>query len=475
MLLRRTLALAPAGILGPAIQLAALLVWTHWLSPAELGALALAVALQDLAHLAATTWWSNYVLRYLAPPGNPLRARQDRAEPLVLLLACAAQAVLAPAAVALLVGGPLSPALTAAAAAAAVARSLAAHWSVRARAEGRAGPYAALQALAPALALALGLAALPVLGASAATVLATTAAAYGLVAALAAPWLGLGVARPVLDRSILRKALRYGLLASIGSGFAWLSINGIRFTTEALVGTAAVGLLSAGWTLGQRLASQIAALATSAALPLAVARSREAGLGAGLDQLGAAAAMLLALAVPAAAGLALIAAPVAELLTAPAYREATAAVLPWAMLAGTLSAFRYHVVDEVLQLAERPDLMLRFDALEAAVTVALCAAGTWRFGLLGGAVGCTVAAALVTAAALALAAARFGFRIPAAGLVPVAVATLAMVAVTRALPAPGSLVELALVVAAAVATYAALYGALAFRHALVLRRAHREA
>ncbi len=92
--LRKTILYMPASLLGPLIQLATIVILTHWLRPAELGLYALAVASQDLAQIATLSWWSQYVLRYLdtADPGN--RAAQDRMEITVLIAAVLLQVCL---------------------------------------------------------------------------------------------------------------------------------------------------------------------------------------------------------------------------------------------------------------------------------------------------------------------------------------------------------------------------------------------
>ena len=95
MMLRRTVLYLPASTLGPALQIVAVLVLTHWLSPGDIGLYALIVAAQDLIGVAGLVWWSHYVLRYLAPSGDPGRIAQDRTELAVLAVSALAQALLA--------------------------------------------------------------------------------------------------------------------------------------------------------------------------------------------------------------------------------------------------------------------------------------------------------------------------------------------------------------------------------------------
>ena len=47
MLIRQTLLYLPAQLLGPLAQLAAIVLWTHWLDPNEFGLFTLAMAMQE--------------------------------------------------------------------------------------------------------------------------------------------------------------------------------------------------------------------------------------------------------------------------------------------------------------------------------------------------------------------------------------------------------------------------------------------
>ncbi|HEX8416448.1 MAG TPA: hypothetical protein VF641_02490 [Methylobacterium sp.] len=463
MLLRDTLLYLPAGVLGPIVQLGTLVVLTHWLTPAELGLYALVVALQDLVHVGGVSWWSQYVLRYLADRGRSDRTLQDRTELGVLSATSLAQAALLPGLVLAIAGEAASPALIASVAAASVMRSVILHWSVRARAEQRIGLYGLAQTLAPALSLALALLLFLVFAPSVTLVFAGMAVAHLVVAALIGPRLGLAGRLPALDRPLLRSALRYGGLTTVGAVFAWVSMQGVRFTTEALLGTAAVGLLSVGWGIGQRIATQVAVLATTAAFPLAVARTKTDGLPAGLEQLAAAGPFLAAAILPATAGLILVAGPLADLATAEPFREATAMILPYAILAGAVRVVRHHFLDEALQLAERPGTMTALDALEAIATIAFCTLGALWFGLVGSVVGCLAASALATCVALAVVIGRIGLPLSPSHLVPSVLATVAMAAAVAAMPRADTLAGLAGTILVGAAIYALTLGAIEHR------------
>jgi O-antigen/teichoic acid export membrane protein len=438
MLIRQTLLYIPAGVLGPLLQLATLLVWTHWLKPDELGLYTLVIALQDLLHLLGIAWWSQYVLRYGGIAGAEPRDRMLTTERGLLLLAGLAQAVIVPVLAVATLDLTADPALLLSIALATLGRTAVTHWSVRARAEQRIGLYALAQTLAPALGLALALF-LFVLGrADLAGVFLAMAVAYGVVAVSMGLRLG-GLRQGLrLDGAVLRIALRYGTLTTVGSLFAWISIQSIRFTNEALLGSAAVGLLAVGWGIGQRIASQIGVLATTAVLPIAVAKTREMGLPAGLAQLSRGGYLLATTLLPATIGLALLAEPMALLVAAEPFQAATAQILPFAMMAGAARVLRHHYLDEVLQLIERPGLMTLLDAVEAALTVLFCYLGALWLGMLGSVAGCLVAAAVTTLLACGIVA-RHGALPNLGTLWPSVLASALMAVLLLVMPRPHGL------------------------------------
>lgn len=442
MLFRKTLLYMPAGTLGPLIQLATIVVLTHWLPPAELGLYALVVALQDLAQIATLSWWSQYVLRYLDEHDPALRARQDRTEIGVIVMAGIVQALLVVGFTIALADGPVEPGLVASAALAGVMRAIVAHAGVRARAQQQIGLHAFAQMAAPSLSLGLSLAGFVLFGAN----LTVAFLAMALGHFLAALPLGLKLdyrrVRGGIDHPTLRRGFRYGVFTAMGAGLAWGSMQSMRFVTDLVFGAAAVGLIHVGWGIGQRIATQLSVLATTALFPIAASRARAEGIAAGVSQLLIGGPILLAVLAPATIGLAFVAEPAARLLTAPAYQEMTAAILPVAMLAGAVRAFRNHYLDEILQLTDQSRLMTALDGVEAVATVLLCGAGALLHGIPGALIGCLVAAVLATALAFALVARQHGRLLTGRAVFVTGIACLAMAAVLAAMPRPDGLVGL---------------------------------
>jgi O-antigen/teichoic acid export membrane protein len=327
----------------------------------------------------------------------------------------------------------------AAAALAGALRATLTHAAIRARATQRIALHSLAQLGGPGLSLLFSLAAF-------ATMEASVTAAFWAVALAHALLLPIIVAR--LDyrcaphglrgaSDILRQGLRYGLFTTAGAGLSWVTLQSIRFIIDVTLGATAVGLVFVGWGIGQRIATQIGVLATTAVFPLAAQRAREESIAAGLAIMRTAAPLLIGLLVPAVIGVWFIAEPLADLVAPEAYRAMTAAILPLATLTGAIRVFRNHFLDEMLQLDEKPGRMARLDLVEAALTVLCCLIGAWTGGIWGALVGCLIATCSATALALLMTGRLYGWPVGARDLWTIALASCAMI-VTLALAQEGS-------------------------------------
>ena len=467
--LRKTILYMPASVLGPIIQLATIVILTHWLRPAELGVYAMAVALQDLVQIATLSWWSQYVLRYLEDAEPGVRARQDGTELVVLILAGLAQALILAYAVTLPFIGVLDPFLIGAIALAGIMRALVGHWSVRARATERIDLYAIAQVGGPALTLGLSLLGFLLLAPSLTIAFFAMALGHAIVAlpmALAVRYRS----APGVDRSTLSTSFRYGVFTSLGTGLAWVSMQSVRFVSDVILGAAAVGLLHVGWGVGQRLATQVGVLATTALFPIAAAKARAEGVTAGVQSMKLAGPALLATLAPAVVATFALADILSRLMVAEEYRQATAAILPLAALAGGIRAFRNHYLDEILQLTEDSRLMAMLDAFEAATTLVLCAIGALTYGIIGAIIGALAATAVTTAAGWRVVARRHGSPLAAREAISTVLAAGVMALAFLWLPSPTGWIDLMGIAAAAGLAYITAYGVLEHRQLLKILR-----
>ena len=429
MLIRHTLLYLPAQLFGPLFQFIAAVVWTHWLNADAYGVLTYVLASHELVYVACLAWWSQYTLRFAGGYADgDGRQRFQASENAILLMGLPAQALL----VALLLSAlnvPLTPAMFAAALACCATRNVTTHLCERARGAGRIAVYTVGQSVGPVAGFAVALGLVKFVSASPESALAGFALAQA--ASLAWMWRELGLSAGVKppDRAIIKAALLFGAPLIVAGAIAWVSANGIRLVVEHVEGAEAVGLISVGWGLGQRLSSVVAMLVTAAAFPLAVKHMVDGSRAGAIHQLSMGGAILFALVAPAAAGIALIDGPMVELMISQPFQATTIAVLPIAALAGAVRNLRMHFCDQIYILFARTDLTIHINAVEAVATVVLSLVGVLAAGLPGAALGCLAGSLVGALFGFVLAVIRFGLVIPWDHVARIGAATAVMSAV----------------------------------------------
>lgn len=438
VLLTHTLRYMPAQLIGPMAQFASVIVWTHMLPPAGYGALALALALQELVFQLCLAWWSAYVMRYAATLGPEAAERQAAIENAVLLVSALAQVGVTW--IVLAIGEvDLTPDLALAAVAYTIGRCLTTHLAERARAAHAILAYTVAQTVGPLLGFPFAFALVSWRPGATAVL-----AGFALAQALALPylWRRLRLGRRLrLDAAVLKAALRYGVPLVVTGAIGWVTVNGVRVVVEHLDGPVAVGLLSVGWGLGQRLLSVAAMLVTAAAFPLAVQRMAQGGAREGYAQVARNGVLLLAVIAPSCAGVIWLTAPLVDLLIGEEFRAATRALLPVATAAAAIRNLRVHCADQVFLLAERTGFLATLNTVEAAATLGGCAVGVVTGGLYGACLGCLAGYSLGAVLGFGFAL-REGLRLPLLPIVKVLVATLVMVTGLGQLPAPENRLDL---------------------------------
>ncbi|MEQ1710371.1 MAG: lipopolysaccharide biosynthesis protein [Hyphomicrobium sp.] len=474
MLLRQTILYLPAQVVGPVFQFVSAVVWTYYLSPAEMGAFALIAAAQELVYLGSLFWFSLYTVRYFDGADDaPARAAYLDTE-LALFGASTAGTVLVVMVLPLLISAHWSPQLVAASAAYMASRALVTHLTDRARTEADTLAYTVLQSMWPVAGLGLGLGLIALLGPSAAAVLWGYALAQLLSLAFAVWRLGFGSRPTAASREMVGAALTYGLPLVIGAVLVWVANNGVRFVVEWSEGAAAVGLVTVGWALGLRAAAFAAMLVTAAAFPLAVRRARDGGMAEGQAQLERNGILLMVALAPAAGGLWAVSEPLVRLIIAEPYRDMTIAVLPLAIVAGALRNFRIHFGEQVFLLHENPKVPLVNDAIDAVATIAGAAIGLHLGGLPGVVAGAAVGTMASLVVTLAVAWRWYRFALPLKDFAKLAAASTIMVVVVRMLPTQPTALGLAIAMAVGVAVYAtALLGLYPEARGVVLTQARR--
>ena len=456
-LFRQTILYLPAQVVGPFSQMAAAFIWTHWLGPEALGAYAIIWAVQELTYLLVLSWWSSYVQRFVTThDGKEEAASLDQMEVAIQVLASVAQTVIVVAAFAFALDQVVSADLVMATIAFTLTRNLGTHFASRARARFETIAFTLLQATGPTAGLAFGLIALSSIAATPAVLLWSYAAAQILGLAAALPLMRFELRRPKIDWRLFERAWEYGAPLLLAAVLAWISVQGIRFIVEYEQGPAAVGLVTVGWWLGLRLTAFSALLVTGASFNVVVERVRVDGGDGALPQFATNGALLLAVLVPSVVGAFLLNKDIVDALVAEPYRAITVAILPMAIAAGALHAFRDHATDQPFLIYARTKLAALSTGLEAVLTVLMCWAGLRIAGAYGAVAGCTIAAAIATVFSFALARTLFGYYLRWSDIARIAAATAAMALAQTLMPDASSLSRLIIEISACATVYFAV-------------------
>jgi O-antigen/teichoic acid export membrane protein len=454
-LIRKTLAQLPAQVGGSLAYFVAMIVWTHYLTPAELGAFAIITAIQELVLVIAYSWWSITTLRYLTSHADADdRRRFDQTDMAVLMAGALLQTVLVLVCVMVLVESARTVEFLAATVLFTVTRNVAAHLTNRVRAELDTWTITILQLVGPIGGLLIGLVVFSTWGGDVLTILWSYTLAQVISIFLGARRLRFTSILPKPDWSILARAFRYGGPSMIGSSFAWVSINGVRFVVGWFATTASVGLLSVGWWLGHRIASFAGLAVVSASFSIAVERIREVGAKAALPQIATNGALLLGVLTPALVGGLAVSDRFVELAVAPDFASMTLIILPIALISGIIHEFRNHFSDQSFLLFERPLLEVWISGTEAVATLIFCFVGLKFYGLPGAVLGCLVANVIAGFASMILAHRAFGIYIDTIIILRIVFASLVMGLAVATAPVPSGLVGLGIVIGLGAGIYA---------------------
>jgi O-antigen/teichoic acid export membrane protein len=267
------------------------------------------------------------------------------------------------------------------------------------------GRFNTIECLHAVLGFGLGLAALYWVGRSAEAIilgLLLAAVACSLLDArlLTAPFRRTG---GTLDKAELLRLVEYAwpLVAVAATGM--ILQNGDRFLLGSLAGAEVLGIFAVAYSLVERPTTLICSSISTATFPLVVQVLEQQGREAARLQAGRNGIALLAVTLPACAGLALTADYVSASLVGPAFRDGVAALLPIMSFTALARGLRAHFIDHAFHLSGRPLMMLwtympatilniginlyvvpRYGMFGAAWTALLCQAatvvGAWFLG-----------------------------------------------------------------------------------------------
>jgi len=460
MFWRGVIGYLPVNLVQGIVGLLAIVAFTRLLSPAQYGLYALGFSAMNLCHTVFFTWMEGAMARFYAGEANGGRLADHFATlyrawlvTALVFIALATIATLgwdAPLGVKAAVGAGLASIL---------ARSLIKLVQERRRAAGDVKAAASLDMLQTAggLALALGLIAIGFKAAGA-------IAALGIVAGTCLVW-----ALPIelrqlrggrFELSRARAYAAYGLPIAASLVFIALLATVDRFLLAAYLGEGAVGVYHAGYSLANRTLDVLfiwLGMAGGPALIMALERGGKQAMEAlAREQSGA----IVALTLPAAIGLALVAGPLAGVLVGPQLSGGAAHVTPWIALSAFCSGITVYYLNLAFTLARRTSMLLVAMAIPAVANIVLNVALIPRFGLDGALWATAASFALGAGASFVLGRRCLTLPIPLTALARTGAASLVMAIVVMRLPAVGGLMELGLKSSVGAAVYGALAVAL---------------
>jgi O-antigen/teichoic acid export membrane protein len=323
----------------------------------------------------------------------------------------------------------------------------------------RPGRYGAMLMARSLTALAAGVS-LVLAGFGAAGVLVGVLLGYLVPAAWVTPGTWRGLPGGAAPGERIRALTRYGLPLTAGYALHFVIDSSDRFLLGALRDLGETGAYSVSYDLAAQSLTLLLVMVNLAAFPLALRALQEHGAEAARARLREQAVALGAIALPAAAGFALLSPAIAATLLGAAYRDAAARLMPVIIAAVLLGGLKTYYFDVAFQFGERTGEIVRIGAVAALLNVGLNLAWIPRHGAVGAA-WATVAA---FGAGLLLSAWRgravFPLPVPWRAWATSALATLVMGGAVWPLRAVDGLLPLAAAIALGAVVYAAVLLAL---------------
>ena len=458
MFWRGVIGYLPVNIVQGVVGLLTIVVFTRVLSPADYGVYALAVSGTSLVHTATFNWLECAMARYYATEAEGDRLPAHFATIYRTFLAMALGFPLLAGAIVWLIPIPAPLKFAVGCGLAAIIfRCLLKLAQERRRAAGDVSGAAIIDIVQTLGGFVIG-AGMAVAGFGGAGPMIGMGAAAMICLTWALPTELRQTRGGQFERARMKLYAAYGLPVSMSLILALVLATTDRFLLAAYLNESSVGVYHAGYSLANRTLDVMFIWLGMAGGPAAIAafeRGGQAGLRAAAREQ---ASFMVALTLPAAVGLALVARPLAELMVGPGLREGAAHVTPWIAASALLSGLTTYYFHTAFTLARRTQLLLIAMTVPALSNVAL----NWflipRIGLDGALWATLISYGLGMAASWSLGRRTLALPIPWTTLARAGVATVAMAVAVLSIPAFGGFWELALKASAG----AVVYGLVAF-------------
>lgn len=446
----------PANIVQGVVGFLAIVLFTRLLSPEDFGRYALAFSVMTLAHVAVFSWLEAAMARFWAAQA-PGAATQGHFASLYRTAFALSGGFLVVTALSMWIwpGDPLFRIALAAGLAGVPARSLVKLGQERFRAAGEVGKAAGLDIAVTIGGLVIGVGfalagwggAAPLLG-------------IGLAPLAALPFVLPGELRQArgggFEPARVRGYALYGYPIAASLALTVVLSSTDRFLLAAFLDEAAVGAYHAGYSIANRTLDVLFLWLGSAGQPALIMALERGGPG----QLKAAAreqlSTFLLIGLPAAAGVALVARPLAEVLIGEELRVAAASITPWIALSALLYGLTAYYFGQAFTLGKKTKLLLVAMAIPAGLNVVLNLILVPLYGLIGAAWATAASFALGLLATQVIGRRVLPLPIPWDSLIRCGVATGAMALVVARLPSIGGFAELMLDASVGGVVYAAV-------------------
>ena len=453
MFWRGVLGYLPVNLMQAVAGFGAIVVFTRLLTPAQYGDYALAFSVTSVFYAALFTWIESAMARFYAAEDEAGRLSLYA----TLYRAFAVMAVVFPIlAGALLLALPIGHTLKlamGAGLASVMARSLLKMAQERRRAAGEVRGYAVFDMAQSGGGFALGaLFAGLHLGGASPLAGAGVASAACLIFALPSELRPARLGR--FEATRLKRYAAYGLPISLSLLMGLVLATTDRFVLAAYMNEATVGAYHAGYSLSNRTLDVLFLWLGMAGFPACIA-ALERGGRAALDKVARQQASLMVLiAFPASAGLALVAHPLAALMVGAALRDNAARVTPWIALSGLFYGVTSQYLNTAFTLGRRTGRQLLAIGAPAVLNLALTLLLIPRFGLDGAMWATTASYAFGAVASVVLQRGGVTLPIPWREVARCGLASGIMTLAIFRLPATGGVGELALKAGVGVFAYA---------------------
>jgi O-antigen/teichoic acid export membrane protein len=275
-----------------------------------------------------------------------------------------------------------------------------------------------------------------------------------LVPGLWAWWSDWRDARMSVDRDTFRKLCVYGLPLSVTVALTVVISTCDRFLIAAFLGEGAAGLYSVAVDFTNQTLTLLMMVVYLAMFPLAVRAWEHKGREAAQQQMRHNATLLLAVGVPAAVGLAVLAPGISDAFLGKSFRGAASGIFPLVALGSLMAGLKAYHFDAAFQFVHRTIHQVWIVLVAAIVNVLLNLLVIRRFGINGSAAASVGAYLISIVLTVVVGRRHFALPFPALPFGQVLLASAAMAAVLYPMrPWRGGVA-----VAAEVAAGAAVYG-----------------